>query len=45
MEGFLESLRTENLKTGLHVLVACPGFTASNIRNNALNAEGNAQRD
>ena len=40
MEGFLESLRTENLKTGLHVLVACPGFTASNIRNKALNAQG-----
>ena len=43
MEGFLESLRTENLKTGLHVLVACPGFTASNIRNAALNADGKAQ--
>lgn len=45
MEGFLESLRTENLNTGLHVLIACPGFTASNIRNTALNAEGNAQGD
>ncbi len=36
MQGFLESLRIENLKKGLHVLIACPGFTASNIRNTAL---------
>ncbi|MBL0257030.1 MAG: SDR family oxidoreductase [Bacteroidetes bacterium] len=43
MEGFLETLRTENLKTGLHVLVACPGFTASNIRNSALAADGSTQ--
>ena len=45
MEGFLESLRTENLNNNLHVLVACPGFTASNIRNTALNAEGKEQGD
>lgn len=43
MEGFLETLRTENLKKGLHVLVACPGFTASNIRQSALSADGTAQ--
>ncbi len=43
MEGFLESLRTENLHTGLHVLVACPGFTATNIRAKALNGDGNPQ--
>ena len=43
MQGFLEALRTENLKTGLHVMIACPGFTASNIRNTALSANGNAQ--
>ena len=43
MEGFLETLRTENLKTGVHVLVACPGFTASNIRNSALAADGSTQ--
>lgn len=40
MNGFLESLRVENLKTGVHVMVACPGFTASNIRNTALDVEG-----
>lgn len=43
MQGFLESLRIENLKKGLHVLIACPGFTASNIRLTALNAEGHQQ--
>jgi len=41
--GFMESLRTENLKTGLHVLMAFPGFTASNIRNTALAADGSMQ--
>lgn len=43
MEGFLETLRTENLKKDLHVLVACPGFTASNIRNTALAKDGSTQ--
>ncbi|HZG01062.1 MAG TPA: SDR family oxidoreductase, partial [Chitinophagales bacterium] len=43
MQGFLEALRVENLQKGLHVLIACPGFTASNIRNTALNANGNIQ--
>ncbi|MFS2189352.1 SDR family oxidoreductase [Mucilaginibacter sp. Mucisp84] len=43
MNGFLDSLRIENLKTGVHVLIACPGFTASNIRNTALNSEGKQQ--
>ena len=43
MQGFLDALRTENLKKGLHVLVACPGFTASNIRNTALTNDGSAQ--
>jgi dehydrogenase/reductase SDR family member 7B len=43
LNGFLEVLRTELLKTGVHVLTACPGFTASNIRMRALTKEGNAQ--
>ncbi|HKR03660.1 MAG TPA: SDR family oxidoreductase [Bacteroidia bacterium] len=43
MEGFLETLRIENLKKNLHVLVACPGFTTSNIRNTALSKDGNMQ--
>jgi short-subunit dehydrogenase len=45
MNGFLDALRVENLKTGVHVLTACPGFTASNIRNTALNNEGIEQRE
>jgi short-subunit dehydrogenase len=40
MNGFLDALRVENLETGVHVLTACPGFTASNIRNTALNKDG-----
>ena len=43
MEGFLETVRTENLKKDLHVLVARPGFTASNIRNTALGNDGSQQ--
>ena len=43
LNGFLEVLRTELLKTGVHVLTACPGFTASNIRKRALAADGSAQ--
>jgi len=43
MNGFFESLRTEVMKRGVHVLVVCPGFTASNIRNIALTADGSSQ--
>jgi short-subunit dehydrogenase len=43
LQGFLESLRNENRKTGLHVLIACPGYTESNIRKTALDAKGIAQ--
>jgi len=40
MNGFMEALRTELLKTGVHVMVACPGFTTSNIRVAALAKDG-----
>ncbi|MPQ48857.1 SDR family oxidoreductase [Marinifilum sp. N1E240] len=43
IRGFLDTLRVENLKTGVHVLVAAPGFTASNVRNVALTADGSSQ--
>jgi dehydrogenase/reductase SDR family member 7B len=43
LNGFLEVLRTELLKTGVHVLTACPGFTASNIRSRALTKDGTSQ--
>jgi short-subunit dehydrogenase len=45
MQGFLESLRTEMLHTGVHVMWVSPGFTASNIRNTALSASGDAQKE
>ncbi|MEG1700205.1 MAG: SDR family oxidoreductase [Alistipes sp.] len=43
MTGFLETLRIENLKKGVHVMIACPGFTASNVRFSALTADGSMQ--
>ena len=43
LNGFLETLRVENRRTGLHVLIAAPGFTASNIRQAALAGDGRAQ--
>ncbi|MDX5340408.1 MAG: SDR family oxidoreductase [Cyclobacteriaceae bacterium] len=43
MNGFFESLRTEVMKKGVHVLVVAPGFTESNIRNIALTADGTSQ--
>ncbi|MCS6917587.1 MAG: SDR family oxidoreductase [Chitinophagales bacterium] len=43
MNGFLEALRIEHLYDGLHVMVVCPGYTASNIRHTALDKEGRPQ--
>jgi short-subunit dehydrogenase len=43
VNGWLESLRTELLDSGVNVMWVCPGFTASNIRNAALDGEGNSQ--
>ena len=43
MTGFLETVRIENLRKGVHVMVACPGFTASNVRFAALTADGSCQ--
>ncbi len=43
VNGWLESLRTELLDSGTNVMWVCPGFTTSNIRNAALNKDGNAQ--
>ena len=41
--GFLDTLRVEHLHDGLHVMIFAPGFTASNIRNVALTADGTRQ--
>lgn len=43
VRGFLDTVRIEYLKSGLHVLVAAPGFTASEIRKHALVANGEQQ--
>ncbi|MFI3258672.1 MAG: SDR family oxidoreductase [Rikenellaceae bacterium] len=43
MTGFLETIRIENMKKGVRVMIACPGFTASNVRLAALTANGNSQ--
>jgi len=43
MHGFLETLRIENLKEKLHVMIIAPGFTTSEIRRNALLADGTQQ--
>jgi short-subunit dehydrogenase len=45
LNGFLETLRIETRRKGLHVLICAPGFTASNIRNTALNSAGQAQKE
>ncbi|MES2702085.1 MAG: SDR family oxidoreductase [Bacteroidota bacterium] len=45
LQGFLESLRTEMLRTGVNVMWVSPGFTASNIRNVARSNDGSAQAE
>lgn len=43
MHGFMETLRIENLKNGLHVMILSAGFTKSEIRKRALVADGSTQ--
>ncbi len=43
VHGFLETIRIENLKKGLHVMIIAPGFTSSEIRKHALTADGTEQ--
>ena len=43
MHGFLETIRIENLRKGLHVMIIAPGFTATEIRKHALTANGQEQ--
>ncbi|MFO7658312.1 MAG: SDR family oxidoreductase [Bacteroidales bacterium] len=43
MHGFMETLRIENLKNGLHVMILCAGFTKSEIRKHALTSDGSPQ--
>lgn len=43
VNGWMEALRTELIHDGVNVMWVCPGFTASNIRNAALNQKGQSQ--
>lgn len=43
VRGFLQTIRVENLKNGLHVLIVAPGFTSSEIRKSALVENGEQQ--
>ncbi|MCM5527107.1 SDR family oxidoreductase [Parasegetibacter sp. NRK P23] len=43
LQGWLESIKTELMDEGVHVMWVCPGFTASNIRNAALTQKGETQ--
>jgi short-subunit dehydrogenase len=43
IHGFLETIRIENLKKGLHVMIIAPGFTTTEIRKRALMANGEEQ--
>lgn len=45
LQGWLEAIRTELMDDGVHVMWVCPGFTASNIRNAALDKDGKAQAE
>jgi short-subunit dehydrogenase len=43
IHGFLETIRIENLRKGLHVMIIAPGFTSTEIRKHALTANGEEQ--
>jgi len=45
VQGLMETIRIENLKSGLHVLTFAPGFTATNVRRSALTGDGSQQGD
>ncbi|PJZ69899.1 short chain dehydrogenase [Leptospira perolatii] len=40
IQGFMDSVRLENAKTGMHVLTVCPGFVKTEISIKALSADG-----
>jgi short-subunit dehydrogenase len=43
IHGFLETIRIENLREKLHVMIIAPGFTTSEVRKHALLADGSEQ--
>jgi NAD(P)-dependent dehydrogenase (short-subunit alcohol dehydrogenase family) len=44
LHGFFESLRTELAPQGVHVMMACPSFIATQIDRNALGGDGQPVR-
>jgi NAD(P)-dependent dehydrogenase (short-subunit alcohol dehydrogenase family) len=45
LHGFFESLRTELSHQGVHVMMACPGFTRTQLQSRALHRAKNQPRD
>lgn len=45
LQGWLEALKAELMDDGVHVMWVCPGFTTSNIRQAALDADGRSLGD
>lgn len=45
LQGFLESIKTELMDDGVHVMWVSPGFTSSKIREHALNDKGEQQKE
>ena len=43
VQGFLEAIRIEMLKKGVHVMTVIPGFVSTNVRKVALVADGSTQ--
>ncbi|MGA1976656.1 MAG: SDR family oxidoreductase [Bacteroidales bacterium] len=43
IHGLLETIRIENLKKRLHVMIIAPGYTATEVRKHALMADGTEQ--
>ena len=43
MNGFIETVRIEHLRSGLHVMLVAPAFTRSEIRLHALEMDGRPQ--
>ncbi len=40
LHGFFTSLRAEIRKTGVHIMLVCPGFVATNLQRRALGGDG-----
>ncbi len=45
MHGLFDCLRVELADSGVHVMMVCPGFTATDIQKNALRADGSIRNE